>query len=60
MVIVAIYMLCSSTCVSIEARSGDGKSWTREACKTYLELAHTQARAAGLRMFLGSCVEREK
>ena len=60
MVVVAIYMLCSSTCVSIEARSGDGKSWTQKACTTYLEMAHTQAEAVGFTMILGSCIRRKK
>ena len=60
MVVIAIYMLCSSTCVSIEARSGDGKPWAFKSCSTYLELAHVQAAAAGLTMTMGSCVQRKK
>lgn len=56
--IVAIYMLCSATCVSIEARAAGKQRWTRADCRAHLEAAHVQAGAAGVRMLMGGCVRR--
>jgi len=56
--IVAIYMLCSATCVSIEARAAGKQVWTRADCRAHIEAAHVQAGAAGVRMLMGSCVRR--
>jgi len=58
--IVAIYMLCSATCVSIEARAAGEQRWTRADCRAHIEQAHVQATAAGARMLMGSCVRRKR
>jgi len=58
--IVAIYLLCSTACVSIEARAVGGEVWTFKDCREYLEQTHVRAGVAGLTMKMGSCIRREK
>jgi hypothetical protein len=56
--IVAVYLLCSAYCVSIEARAVGGEVWTFKSCSTHLEKTHVHAAAAGLTMLMGSCIRR--